>query len=208
MKKILLSALAVFAFGAANAQEKGGFGFSKGNVLVEGNLSVKSVSVPDGSSTKTTTSYGFAPVGGFFVTDKLAVGLGLDIRSDKGLESTGPSASVYDLDTFGVGAFGRYYFLDLGQRFKVYGQGTLGYTSYKAKYTRNDVKSSAFGFRAGLGVNYFLTNSIAINFAVSDVLSISHNKPESGDGNTTVNLNVNNFSNFFTTSTFGLTFKF
>ena len=200
MKKILLSALAVFAFGVANAQE-GGFGFSKGDVIVEGNLTVTSETVPaGGGSTKNTTSYGFAPVGGYFISDKFALGLGLNIESNK--------SNSQEVNTFGVAAFGRYYFLDLGQRFKVYGQGTLGYTSYKTKYTRNDVKSSAFGFRAGLGVNYFLTNSIAINFAVSDVLSISHNKPESGDGTTRVNLNVNNFSNFFTTSTFGLTFKF
>lgn len=199
MKKILLSALAVFAFGAANAQEKGGFGFSKGDVIVEGSLIVNSVSKPEGSSTKTTTSYGFTPAVGYFISDKFAVGLDLRILSQKGSGSA-------EKNTFGVGLDARYYFLDLGQRFKVYGQGRLGFDSVNQK--PGDNKSTDIGFNAGLGVNYFLTRSLAINFAVTDVLSVVNSKPKDGDGTTTVNFKVNEFSNFFTTPTFGLTFKF
>ena len=57
MKKILLSALAVFAFSFANAQEEtSSFGFSKGDFILEGNIGITSVSVPNGNSTTTTTS--------------------------------------------------------------------------------------------------------------------------------------------------------
>ena len=199
MKKILLSALAVFAFGVANAQQEGGFGFSKGDVIVEGNLTVNSVSKPEGNSTKTTTSYGFTPAVGYFISDKFAVGLDLRILSQKGSGSA-------EKNTFGVGLDARYYFLDLGQRFKVYGQGRIGFDSVNEK--PGDAKSTDIGFNAGLGVNYFLTKSLAINFAVTDILSVNNSKPKEGDGTTTIELNVNNFSNFFTTPTFGLTFKF
>ena len=202
MKKILLSALAVFAFGVANAQEEGGFGFSKGDVIVEGNLSVSSNSVSSGNSTTTTTSYAFRPVGGYFITDKFAVGLGLNIASEKGSGS-----GSAEKNTFGVTAAGRYYFLDLGQRFKVYGQAGLGFDSISTK--PGDKKETEIGFVAGLGVNYFLTKSIAINFGLTDVFSVKNHKVKDVDGSDTkVELNVNNFSNFFTTPTFGLTFKF
>lgn len=201
MKKILLSALAVFAFGVANAQE-GGFGFSKGDVIVEGNLSVSSNSVSSGNSTTTTTSYAFRPVGGYFITDKFAVGLGLNIASEKGSGSGSD-----ETNTFGVKAAGRYYFLDLGQRFKVYGEAGLGFDSVSTK--PGDKKETNIGLDAGLGVNYFLTNSLAINFGLTNVFSVKNNKVKDVDGsNTKVNLNVNSFSNFFTTPTFGLTFKF
>ena len=199
MKKVLLSALAVFAFGVANAQEEGGFGFSKGDVIVEGNISVTSKTVPaGGGSTKNTTSYAFRPSAGYFIADKFAVGLGLNIASDK--------SSGQEENTFGVSVAGRYYFLDLGQRFKVYGQATVGFDSNNNKDT--DAKSTDIGFGAGLGVNYFLTRSLAINFGLTDVLSIENKKPKGADGTTTVNFKVNEFSNFFTTPTFGLTFKF
>ncbi|EGD34661.1 outer membrane beta-barrel protein [Capnocytophaga sp. oral taxon 338] len=198
MKKILLSAIAVFAFSFANAQEESDFGFSKGDVLVEGNLSLTSKSVPDGNSTKTTTSYGFAPVGGYFLSDNFALGLGLNISSDK--------ENSREVNTFGVGVFGRYYFLELGQRFKVYGQAGLGFDSINDKVA--DAKSTEFGFHAGLGMNYFLTKSFAINFGLTDIFSVVNNKPKNGDGTTTVNFNVNKFNNFFTTPTFGLSFRF
>ena len=198
MKKILLSALAVFAFGVANAQE-GGFGFSKGDVIVEGNLTVNSVSKSEGSSTKTTTSYGFTPAAGYFISDKFAVGLDLRILSQKGSGSA-------EKNTFGVGLDARYYFLDLGQRFKVYGQGRIGFDSVNEK--PGDAKSTDIGFNAGLGVNYFLTKSLAINFGLTDIFSVKNHKPEKVDGETNVNLNVNSFKNFFTEPTFGLTFKF
>ena len=176
MKKILLSALAVFAFGAANAQE-GGFGFSKGNVIVEGNFSLTSETIPaGGGSTKNTTSYGFAPVGGYFISDKFALGLGLNIESNK--------SNSQEVNTLGVGVFGRYYFLDLGQRFKVYGQAALGFDSINNKTV--DAKSTDIGFSAGLGVNYFLTRSLAINFGVTDILSVVNSKPKDGDGTTVV----------------------
>lgn len=199
MKKILLSALAVFAFGVANAQE-GGFGFSKGDVIVEGNLSVTSNSVSNGNSTTTTTSYAFRPVGGYFITDKFAVGLGLNIASEKGSGSD-------ETNTFGVKAAGRYYFLDLGQRFKVYGEAGLGFDSVSTK--PGDKKQTNIGLGAGLGINYFLTKSLAINFGLTDVFTVKNEKVKDVDGSTTtVNFKVNEFSNFFTTPTFGLTFKF
>ena len=201
MKKILLSAIAVFAFSFANAQEESDFGFSKGDVLVEGNLSLTSKSVPDGNSTKTTTSYGFAPVGGYFLSDNFALGLGLNISSDK--------ENSREVNTFGVGVFGRYYFLELGQRFKVYGQGGVGldFGSTQTTSGSDKAKYTEFGIGAGLGINYFVTPKLAINFGLSDVVSFTTKKPKNGDANNEFNVNINEFNNFFGShTTFGLTY--
>ncbi|KGO79406.1 hypothetical protein Q762_14430, partial [Flavobacterium cauense R2A-7] len=75
MKKIILSVAAVFAFGFANAQEEvkeaKGFGFSKGNIMVEGNLgfstgkSTDSFGGTDMEETK-TSSFNFNPKAGYF----------------------------------------------------------------------------------------------------------------------------------------------
>ena len=113
--------------------------------------------------------------------------------------------------SFGVGVFGRYYFAELGQRFKVYSELGVGYTSYKEE-TRlvsvvNENKGTGFGVNAGLGFNYFVTPKIAINFALADVIGYNTYKPENRDATNNFNVNVNNFSNFFDSARFGLTFK-
>ncbi|MDO4230329.1 MAG: OmpA family protein, partial [Capnocytophaga sp.] len=107
---------AVFAFGAVAAQETSSFGFGQGDVIVEGNLKFNSTSSDSGNSK--TTTFNFSPGAGYFITDDLAVGLGLNISSAK---TKSGSTITTDTSGFGVGVFGRYYFLELGQRFKTYG---------------------------------------------------------------------------------------
>lgn len=71
-----------------------------------------------------------------------------------------------------------------------------------------DAKYSGFGFGAGLGMNYFVSDSFAINFALTDVLSYSSQKWDGAENVSEFNANVNVFNNFFTTAQFGLTYKF
>lgn len=199
MKKIILSLAAVFAFGAATAQEMSSFGFGQGDVIVEGNLIFKSESSDSGNVKK--NEFGFAPSAGYFISDDFAVGLGLNISSSK--SKTG-NIIASEGSGFGVGVYGRYYFLELGQRFKTYGQVGVGFGSSK----ENSVKSTAFNVGATLGVNYFLTERLAINFAVSDLIGFRSSKPEGGTATNTFGVNINEFDNFFATPTFGLTYKF
>ena len=62
MKKIILSIVAVLAFGLTNAQDKKDFGFSKGDVYVSGSFSTSSKSGQDAVIV-------IAPSVGFFVSD-------------------------------------------------------------------------------------------------------------------------------------------
>ena len=86
MKKLLFAAaFAVLGF-TANAQEEQTFGFAKGDVLVEGNLSVNSSTETDSNedgdiSEIKSSSFNFNPKAGYFVTDKLAVGVELSLMN-------------------------------------------------------------------------------------------------------------------------------
>ncbi len=207
MKKVLLTAVAVFSLTFVNAQEeeKAGFGFSKGNVIVEGNLGFGSTN--DKNTEEKTSNFEFNPKVGYFLTDKFAIGVELGVGSDKA-ETAGTETDKNS--NFNAGVFGRYYFLDLGQRFKTYAEAGLGMTSGKTKSfpATTDTKYSGFGAGAGLGINYFVSESFAINFGLTDILSYSSVKVDGGENVSEFNGNVNVFNNFFSTAQFGLTFKF
>lgn len=202
MKKVLLSAVALVAFTFANAQEESkGFGFSKGNVIVEGNLMLNSTN--DKNTEVKTNNFEFNPKVGYFLSDKFAVGVELGIGSFK--EKTVGTETDKN-SNFDAGVFGRYYFLDLGQRFKTYAEAGLGMTSGKEGLAA--VKYSGFNAGASLGINYFVSESFAINFGLTDILSYNSTKKDGAKNVSEFNANVNVFDNFFTTAKFGLTYKF
>src|SRR5690554_3420151 len=122
MKKLILSAAAVFALTFANAQEETPtYGFSEGNFFVEGNIGFNSTN--DKNTDTKTNSFNFNPKAGYFISDDLAVGLDLGFGSNKSEVS---GTNVVENSVVGIGAFARYYFLDLGARFKTYGEFGVG----------------------------------------------------------------------------------
>ena len=218
MKKIILSVAAVFAFGFANAQEEvketKGFGFSKGNIMVEGNLGFGMNTDEAGDTEVKNNNFNFNPKAGYFLTDKIAVGVELMVGSEKEETTVAGVGSTEDTaNSFGAGVFARYYFLDLGQRFKTYAEAGLGFgsTTWETDGTETQ-KDSNFGLGIDLGMNYFVTESFAINFGLANVLGFGSQKSEFPGGgestSTSVNGNFNVFNNFFDTPQFGLTYKF
>lgn len=208
MKKVILSAMAVFALSFANAQEgEPVFGFSKGNIIVEGNIGFNSKN--DKNTDVKESSFNFSPKAGYFISDDLAIGIELTLGTAK--EEVVGGAETKD-NIFGARAFARYYFLELGQRFKAYGEFGLGFASYKSEQKAggfsNEAKVSGFGAGLGLGMNYFITENFAINFGLSDILSYVSVTPDGGKAISEFNGNINVFDNFFTTAQFGLTYKF
>ena len=207
MKKLLLSALAVCAFTFSNAQETETtetFGFAQGDIFVEGNLGFDST---NNKNTETKTNgFDFNPKGGFFLSDDLAVGVELTVGSNK-TEVAGTETSK--TTNFGAGVFARYYFLELGKRFKTNVEFGVGFDSEKNGVT-NAVTTSGVEANLGLGLNYFVKDNIAITFGLSDLLSYSSMKADT-DGAKNVsefNANLNVLNNFFTDAQFGLLFKF
>ena len=156
MKKVLLSAVALLAFGFANAQEesKGNGGFSKGDVFLSGGIGFGSTKQGDVKQ----NDIAFSPAVGFFVTEEIALGARLTVESgkfDNGMAESKSSA-------FGGEVFGRYYFTPASQ-FSVFGELAAGFGSDKTEdFLGNETKYNGFGINAGVGVSYFLSNNFAI----------------------------------------------
>jgi outer membrane protein len=214
MKKIVLTlaALATFTFASAQEEETTGFGFSQGNIMLEGNFNFNSENDKDAGVK--TNDFNFNPKVGYFISDDFAIGIQLGLGSGK-TETELPDGSTAETKSsrFDAGVFGRYYFLDLGQRFKTYGELGLGMASGKTEDAAgNETKTSGFNAGVGVGINYFVTENFAINFTLANVISYESEKTEvgdvEGDGTTEFGMNLNEFNNFFDTATFGLTFKF
>ena len=211
MKKILFSVAAVMAFGYASAQEEvKAFGFGKGDIFVEGSLNFNSTK--DNNSDEKTNNFNFTPKAGYFVTDKIAVGVQLGVGSGKKEDAAGEVKT----NSFSAGVFGRYYFLELGQRFKTYTELGVGYASVGGKVSPTGLPSTdlddtnEINFGLGLGMNYFITPQIAISFGLSDILSYKSYKTDADNAKSVneFNGNLNVFKNFFDTPTFGMLYKF
>ncbi|MCR5863169.1 outer membrane beta-barrel protein [Flavobacterium sp. J372] len=218
MKKIILSAAAIVAIAfSAKAQETEtpAFGFSAGNIIVEGNLSWNSTKEEEPGVETKENFFSFNPKAGYFITDKFAVGVELGIGSNKEeVTPDGAPTSEEKTNFFGAGVFGRYYFLELGQRFKTYAEVGVGFGGGKTEVDGTEISKNN-GVNAGLdlGINYFITPSFAINFGLADVISYNSftlEDPATGDETKTNTFegNINVFNNFFSTATFGLTYKF
>ncbi|MFB9054306.1 outer membrane beta-barrel protein [Formosa undariae] len=206
--RITLTLVALFAFGFAQAQDQEitktqitsemktarGVSFEEGDMFVEGGISITT----DGDN----TTYGINPKFGYFISDKIAVGGDLDFG---GSDTDGGN----ETDFFGIGAFARYYFLELDQkRFKAYGDVGLGYGHSRVQAngidnTNNDIKANIT-----LGLNYFFTKNFAATFVLADILTYNNANPEDGDSSNSFALNINLFNNIFAQPQFGLLYKF
>lgn len=197
MKKIILSVVAVFAFGYANAQDvPAGNGFSKGDKFVEGSFSFRSGDNED--------SWAFNPSMGYMLDDQWAIGGRLNFSGEKDVNTKDEE------NKFGITAFGRYYFLSLGasRSFNAFGEIGLGYSS-----VTNDPKvgssttDSAFNANIDLGINYFFTSHWAATFKLANILSYNSTNPENGSNESDLSVEVNLFNNIFAQPQFGLLYK-
>src|SRR5690606_17124298 len=116
MKKVLLTLTAVagLAF-ASQAQEDG---FNKGNVIVEGNLGLSTTD--NKNSEVKATEFNVTPKVGYFFTDNIAADINL--HAGVNVEDAYGDDEEEKATSLGGGLFGRYYFLELGSRFKTYAE--------------------------------------------------------------------------------------
>jgi opacity protein-like surface antigen len=153
MKKIVLSMVAILAFGFANAQESStGKGFAKGNIFVSGSVGITSEKTGDDKS----SGFEIEPKVGFFVTDNIAIGGKLGYAS---LKSENAITDTEDQARLTVGAFGRYYFTPASD-FSLFGELGVDYSSIEDKLA--DAKAKEIGANLGLGLSYFVSNNFAI----------------------------------------------
>lgn len=216
MNKILLS-IFILITGVSQAQKKEkDFGFKGGDVLLEGSLQFNSTkeSVEVNEIRNTTMKKGFSlinPKAGLFINTKAVFGVELGFyREFEKFYGTGTENKANE---FYAGIFGRYYFLEVGRRFKTYSELGMGLNNTRTTDNNLEEASKTTGYKGGisLGANYFISPKIAVNFSLSDLLQFSTSSPlgtKMSDAKTVESgVNIDIFDNFFSTVTFGVTFK-
>jgi len=206
MKTKFFIILSMLTFSFANAQQveaeeemnsAKGITFQSGDMFLEGSIKISTGGESD--------YYGFSPKFGYFLNDKFAVGAKLNYSSEK--EETVPETKT---NVFGVGAFARYYFLELDKkRFKAFAEAGLGFGQNKVKIEGiEDDTDNSITADITVGLNYFVTKNIAVTFTLANVLAYNSVSPENGESSDTFNLNINLFENIFDQPQFGLLYRF
>lgn len=205
MKKLLFTAaIAVLGFTSVNAQEEAKtFGFAEGDIFLEGNIGFNSSN--DKNTDEKFSGFNISPKMGYLISEDLAIGGELSFMSSK---SEVAGVDTGDYSAFGVGVFARYYFLDLGERFKTFTEFGVGYNSQNDKIS--DSKFNTINAGLDLGINYFVTEKIALTFGLRDVLSFSTGKSDAdgAEAETNLNFGFGNVNNpFGGNAAFGILFK-
>lgn len=195
MKKIVLSALAVLAFGFANAQDSStGKGFSKGDLFISGAIGVDSQKTGDNKS----SGFEVEPKIGFFVTENIAIGGKLGFSANKAENGV---IDTVDRSALTVGAFGRYYFTPSSD-FSLFGELGVDYSSIDNKLSNN--KENEIGANLGLGLSYFVSNNFAIEATWAGLGYTSNDNGGNGAEKTnTIGLGAD-----LTSINFGVVYKF
>lgn len=201
MKKIILTVLALSAFGFANAQSKkeSNSGFAKGDVFVSGALTF-------GSDSKVTNykqdNFVFAPSIGYFVSENIALGVNLNVGSGN-VQATSASGTN-KTSTFAAGLAGRYYFTPASQftLFAELGAAFGGVKSTPAIGTASKVNSFGVAFTPGL--NYFVSK----NFSLETKIAVLSYVSAKGDWTGAENASSVRFGVDWSAVSFGVNYKF
>jgi outer membrane protein len=204
MKKIILSAIAVCAFGFANAQDKGGTGLASGNIVLSGDVAYSSQSYGDSKLSGMTLSPGL----GYMMSDNLMLVGQVGITSGSGNETVGNDAKSSGL---ALGAGVRYFFTP-ADNFSLSLGGQFSYRSDKTNVgvddagdtvlLASDAKINTMGLSVPVGLHYFMSNNFAVS-ATWGGLGYSSSKVDgASEATNTMNLGLT-----MSSVSFGLLYK-
>lgn len=195
MKKTALILILSTTLMGAFAQKSSSVGFAKENIVVTGALAFSTTD--DGNDTK-TTDFKIAPSVGYFLTDKVAMGVNFGYGA--GTTKAG-TVTTKDNDMVELGAFARYYYTP-AKAFSIFNQVGVNYVTTNDKIAK--AKNNSFSFHLAPGVNYFLSEKVAVQATLGSI-SYSTSKADVAGAKSNsilgVDLNLNSIS-------FGLNYKF
>ena len=119
---------------------------AKGDMLIGGTAGF---SITDQGDDEVVTTIALAPVAGYFIIDRLAVGGGFELISAFNEEAT--------ITSFGVQPLVRYYFVGSGA-VRPFGQARFNWAMLK--FEGEDAETGV-GFGAGVGADFFLNEHVA-----------------------------------------------
>ncbi|CAA0190811.1 porin family protein [Tenacibaculum maritimum] len=196
MKKLLFIAMVAFGL-TANAQEEKG-GFEKQDLYISGTAGYSQVSV--GGQDADDTVFTFSPSVGYFITDNIALELGVGFGSSKRNQGLGEVKT----NSFDINLGGNYFFTPKKDFSFMVGAGlSYGKTSSKQGAVKGP-DYNTFGFVIAPGVNYFISESFALRASVG-ALSYENGKADvsGAKSNSSFDFNLD-----FSDINFGLTYKF
>lgn len=200
MKKSLLSIVALLAVGALSAQESETVseGFKAGDAFITGSVSYDYTK----NDASKVNQFGVGPSVGYFVSDKIALGISGTYSTIKSEGITYPS--VNKTKSYSAGVFGRYYFTP-ANKFSFFGNLRVSYNHNKLDSNQvTERTGSGFGVQAGPGINYFISPRFSLQTSLG-FLSYGSSKTKLGGVESTSNgFNAGlDFSNL----SFGLLYK-
>ena len=138
----------------------------KGKCYVAGysnfGLDVGKYKVKSGGTTSDVykyTDFTFKPEAGYFLIDKLAAGVFIDLYLSKEKHTVGDD---YKDNKIIIGPFVRYYILNINGLMP-YAEGRVGFGSEKYGYSSNINKSTYFTTKIGAGATYFIGDNVGID---------------------------------------------
>ena len=193
-----MTAVAVFAFTNVNAQDENTTaGFAKGDIYVSGTVGFNSQTQDE----EKINNLKFSPTVGYFVSNNIALEFNLLFGSQKeefeGFEEK--------MSQFGAGLGATYFFTPDSQFSFTVGAG-LAYVSSKEEIdgVDEDFKANTFGIAVSPGLNYFVSDCIALRASIG-ALSYSSSKADfdGAEALNTFGLNLD-----LSDINFGVTYKF
>ena len=153
MRKPIIFFILVFITLQTNAQ------LEKGSWLLGGSASFSSNNTTGSGSSNSTIV--IAPMAGYFIKDKIAIGTQAAFQSQ---------SSIYS--SFSIAPFVRYYFLPKDKKLNLFGNGSFGYQS--TSYTIGG-SASTTSWQLAAGPELFITDNIGLTFTLSYGSSSSGN---------------------------------
>lgn len=115
------------------------------------------------------TFFNFSPKAGKFLSDKLAVGVALDVMTQSVKTTAGGNTRTDKTTGFGIAPFARYYFLQMN-KFGIYAEGEIGLSFRKTELPSvgpdEELKATTFGINIAPVMYYNLSEKFTLEASV------------------------------------------
>ncbi len=205
MKKVFLVTVALLMYINSQAQT------SQGSILVGAGIGFNSSNNKnkDGDFTSKSSTSNLFVGGGYFLDDKLALGIDLNFgsSSNSSNQDANPDLEKTTSTTFGISPFARYYYM-LDDKFGFFGQLAIPISSSQNKF-EGDKQGSSIG--AGLelkpGMVFFPNSKFGIESSIG-LLGLVNTTNKDKDGNKTSSNSTFNLGASSATQLFNLGFRY
>ena len=165
MRKLITIVAVVTAFSLSSSAQ-----IEQGRIMLGGSLGFSSsTSETDAGGTTAdgpeSSGFEIMPYGGYFITDNIAVGLGVGYSSS----TTDDQTTETEMSAFNVEPFARYY-MNMGDRFYMFAHLGIPFESGTSETTTGGVtadgpETTSFGVGITPGLSYFVSDNVVIEAA-------------------------------------------